>query len=278
MGHRIEADMIKWFREELIKEERSFATIQKYVHDVNVFLLFLCGKEMFTKETVMDYKKKLQEEYAVTSANSMLAALNRFFKMAGWDDCVVKSLKMQKEAFRDRELTKDEYYCLLRTAKNRGKRRLYLVMQTICSTGIRVSELPFITAEALHTRRAVVSLKGKTRTVILPAQLCRELKIYARENNIQRRSIFITRNGVPLDRSNILHDMKALCQEAKVDSRKVFPHNLRHLFAVTYYQMEKDLPHLADLLGHTSINTTRIYTLVNGAEQERQLERLGLVV
>lgn len=128
MGHRIEADMIKWFREELIKEERSFATIQKYVHDVNVFLLFLCGKKTFTKETVMDYKKKLQEEYAVTSANSMLAALNRFFKMAGWDDCVVKSLKVQKEAFRDRELTKDEYYCLLRTAKNRGKRRLYLVV------------------------------------------------------------------------------------------------------------------------------------------------------
>lgn len=278
MEHIMKWDMITWFKEELTKEERSLATIQKYVHDLNVFLLFLCGKEVFTKKTVIEYKQQLQEKYAVTSVNSMLAALNRFFRMAGWEDCIVKSLKVQREAFRDRELTKEEYYRLLRAAKNRGNRRLYLVMQTICSTGIRVSELPFITAESLRTRRAVVSLKGKTRTVILPAELCRELKLYVKEKDIQRGSIFITRNGIPLDRSNILHDMKALCEEAEVDPGKVFPHNLRHLFAVTYYQAEKDLSHLADLLGHTSVNTTRIYTLVNSREQEKQIDRLGLVI
>lgn len=278
MGHIMRQELIQKFKEELIKEEKSFATIQKYMHDLNVFQKFLYGIKVFTKETVIAYKQQLQEKYAVASVNSMLAALNRFFKTVGWEDCIVKSLKVQREMFRDRELTKQEYYCLLKAAKDKGKHRLYLVMQTICSTGIRVSELPFITIEAIQTRRAVVSLKGKVRTVILPAELCRELKVYVREKNIHKGSIFVTRNGRCLDRSNILHDMKALCKDAGVDSRKVFPHNLRHLFAITYYQLEKDLTHLADLLGHTSINTTRIYTLVNGREQEKQIDRMGLVI
>lgn len=280
MEHTMNWDMLEQFRSQLADEEKSDATIQKYIHEVRAFFEYVQDRSQIDKETVITYKKHLLEIYAVTSVNSILAALNRFFKFMNWYDCTVKALKVQKEAFRSREkeLTKEEYYRLLQAAKSRGNRRLYLLMQTICSTGIRISELPFITVEAVSTGRARVSLKGKTRTVLLPSGLCRELKKYIRACGIQKGSVFITRNGRPMDRSNVLHEMKALCPYAKVDRRKVFPHNLRHLFACTYYQMKKDLPHLADLLGHSNINTTRIYTLVSGEEQIRQIEKLGLVV
>ena len=198
----------------------------------------------------------------------------------GWYDCIVRSVKVQKQAFRaeECELTKEEYYRLLHAAREKGNMRLYYIMQTICSTGIRVSELEFITVESLESGRARVHLKGKTRTVILTEKLCRELRGYAKERCVRSGSVFVTRSGRPVDRTNILHDMKALCVSAGVSREKVFPHNLRHLFACTYYQVEKDLSHLADLLGHSSINTTRIYTLVSSEKQARQIEFLGLVI
>ena len=193
---------------------------------------------------------------------------------------MVKLLKIQKVSFRSREkeLSREEYLRLLFAAGEKKDQRLYYLMQTICATGIRVSELRFITAEAVKEGRAKVTLKGKVRTVLLPAPLCRVLKKYMKERNIQKGSLFVTRRGRPLDRSNIWHEMKALCEKAGVSREKVFPHNLRHLFACTYYKKEKDLSHLADLLGHSSIDTTRIYTMVSGEEQSRRIAALGLVV
>ena len=209
----------------------------------------------------------------------MLAAVNVFLRSLEWYDCIVKSLKIQKEAFREKErdLTKEEYYRLLSAAENKGDLRLSLIMQTICATGIRISELRFITVEAVKIGYARVYSKGKQRTVLLPEVLCRKLKSYRRERNLKKGSLFVTRNGRPMDRSNIYHAMRALCQDARVMGKKIFPHNLRHLFALTYYKVKKDISHLADLLGHSNINTTRIYTMVSGEEQARQLEFLGLV-
>lgn len=280
MSDRIIGNMqLEQFYTELIEDEKSTATIEKYMRDVRAFYLF-AGKNNITKELVIQYKHYLIGRYAVTSVNSMLAAVNKFLKDMGWYDCVVKALKIQRQAFRskERELTKKEYYRLLNAAKEKGDLRLQLLMETICSTGIRVSELEFITAEAVNAGRAIVSLKGKTRMVLLPAELCRALKAYAKAYGIHKGSIFVTRTGRPLDRSNILHAMKILCEKAGVDRKKVFPHNLRHLFACLYYKAVKVLSRLADLLGHASINTTRIYTSVSVEEQVRQINRLGLIV
>ena len=267
------------FENRLKEEEKSRATIEKYMRDVKAFAAFL-GDDSITKEAVIRYKSYLSEKYAVASANSMLAAVNSFLRFLECSDCVVRTFKIQKNVFRARELelTRDEYVRLVEAAKHRGNLRLCLIMQTICATGIRISELPFITVAALCTRRAKVSLKGKTRTVILPLELCRELMRYVKFAGIESDSIFVTRSGRPMDRSNILHAMKKLCREAGVEEGKVFPHNLRHLFAVTYYNVEKDICHLADLLGHSNVNTTRIYTLVSCEMQERQLDGLGLVL
>ena len=279
MENRMTTEQIERFRAKLIEEERSEATIAKYLRDVKAFDSFVGGKAV-TKEIVMQYKAYLKKRYKPASVNSMLAALHRFFREMGWFECIVKTLKIQREAFRsqERELHKDEYFRLLAAAKQKGDIRLYLLMQTICATGIRVSELPSITVEAVRAGRAIVSLKGKTRTVLLPAALRRELRRYIREKRIKSGSIFVTRTGKPMDRSNILHAMKALCDMAGVDRKKVFPHNLRHLFACLFYQKEKDISRLADLLGHSNINTTRIYTCVSGDEQQRQIDRLGLVI
>lgn len=268
------------FERMLIEEEKSEATRKKYVRDVNALLSYLGEPGRVTKEAVIAYKQHLTARYAVTTVNAMLASINGFFKKMGWHDCVVKSLRVQQAAFRppERELSKEEYYRLLRAAKAQGNERLYLLMQTLCGTGIRISELPFITVEALSAGRARVTLKGKTRAVILPAALCRELRRYVHARRIGSGSVFVTSGGRPVDRSNVFREMKALCAEARVDPRKVFPHNLRHLFACTYYQAEKDISHLADLLGHSSINTTRIYLVKSSAEQARRLEHLGLVI
>nr|WP_300766637.1 tyrosine-type recombinase/integrase [uncultured Acetatifactor sp.] len=267
------------FESRLKEEEKSRATIEKYLRDAKAFAAFL-GDAPVTKDAVIRYKSHLSENYAVASANSMLAAVNSFLRFLECADCVVRTFKVQKAVFRsgELELSRNEYVRLVETAKRRGNRRLCLVMQTICATGIRISELPFVTVESLHTRRARVSLKGKTRTVILPMELCRELKRYVKSSGIQSGSVFVTRGGRPMDRSNILHAMKALCQEAGVAAGKVFPHNLRHLFAVTYYNVEKDICHLADLLGHSNVNTTRIYTLISCEMQEQRLDGLGLVL
>ena len=220
------------------------------------------------------------EGHAPSTVNSMLAAANGFFRFMGWQQLLMKPLAIQKSLFSDerRELTREEYASLVRAAEQAGNRRLSLVIQTICGTGIRVSELEAITVEAVRTGRAEVCNKGKRRTVFLPGKLRKLLEKYLKTQNRTSGPVFVTRTGRPLNRSNIWRDMKALCESAGVEPSKVFPHNLRHLFARTYYSLEKDLSRLADILGHSSVNTTRIYTAESGAVHARQVERLGLVV
>ena len=271
------------FRRQLTEEERSRRTVEKYLRDVRAFLRYLKGGEnglsAVEKTVVIQYKEQLLERYKATSVNSMLAALNHFFKDQGWYDCTVRLVRIQRESFRrqERELTREEYFRLVEAAEKKGNRRLSLVMQTLCSTGIRISELPFITVEAVNRGRAVVRLKGKTRTVLLPELLWRMLQVYAERAGIREGSIFVTKSGRPVDRSNVLHEMKNLAEDAGVEKERIFPHNLRHLFAYTYYKTEKDIVHLADLLGHSSINTTRIYTMTSGREQAEQIGQLGLL-
>lgn len=281
MEHYVNNSAVKHFRQRLIEEEKCPATIDKYVGDVRSFLGDTEEGALITKERVIQYKQELiSRQYAVATINGVIASLNSFFKGMGWYDCVVKSLKMQRTAFRsqERELSKQEYYRLLNEAKRTGNMRLYYLMQTICATGIRVSELKFITMEAVRAGKARVSLKGKNRMVLLPTALCQELKRYAKERGITAGSIFITKSGRPMDRSNIFKEMKQLCEGAGVDSSKVFPHNLRHLFACIYYKVERDIARLADILGHSSVETTRIYLKASSAEQEKQLGQLGLVL
>lgn len=280
MEHYINDTLIKQFGQELLEEEKCQATIEKYLRDVSMFYRDMGGDVSISKELVIQYKQYLTGKYSVSTVNGKLASINSFFKKMNWNDCIVKSLRVQRESFRsrERELTKAEYFRLLAAAKKRGDMRLYYLIQTIGATGIRVSELSFITVEAVKAGRARVSLKGKNRTVLLPAALCRELKRYIKEKNIRTGSIFITRNGTPVDRSNIFRAMKSLCKDAEVEREKVFPHNLRHLFACIYYKAEKDIAHLADILGHSSVETTRIYLVASCTEQERQIEGLGMVV
>lgn len=270
---------INKFTQALIEDEKSKETIIKYKREIELFRSFLVGKEI-CKESVIRYKQYLMARYSPSSVNCKLAAVNRFLREQGWYDCVVKSIKIQRQAFRpkERELSKDEYLRLLRVAKQKKSKRLYLMMQTICSTGIRVGELEFITVEAVLRGRATVSLKGKTRQVLLPRELIWELKRYIGVKGLKSGSVFVTRTGRPVNRNNILYEMKALCKEANVEKSKVFPHNLRHLFACIYYKKEKDLSRLADILGHSNVNTTRIYTTVSGEEQQLQIESLGLLL
>ena len=280
MKHQLTNDMLESFQKALIEEEKSEATIDKYMRDVQAFYRYAEGKNGVDKALVVEYKKYLLERYSTSSVNSMLAAINRFFQWTNMYECAIKVCRIQKEAFRsrEREMTKGEYHRLLQAAQKKEKERLYLLMQTIASTGIRISELRFVTVQAVQSGKAVVSLKGKTRTVLLPSKLRSQLRQYIKKKRIREGSVFITRSGKPMDRSNILHEMKALCEDAGVDQKKVFPHNLRHLFACTYYKVRKDISHLADLLGHSSINTTRIYTRISGEEQARQIDMLGLTI
>ena len=263
------------FQEYLQREEKSALTVEKYLRDVRCFTDWL-GDRPLTKEQTLAYKQKLMERYAAASVNSMLSALNCWLDYIGRSDCRVKTLKRQRRMFcaAEKELTKKEYERLLQAAKH--KPRLHLLMQTICATGIRVSEHRFITVEAAQQGVAEVKLKGKLRTVFLPRALCKQLLRYARDRQIQSGSIFITASGKPLDRSVIWAEMKKLCAVARVAREKVFPHNLRHLFARTYYSMEKDIVRLADLLGHSSVNTTRIYTMESGSVHRRQIEKMRL--
>lgn len=266
------------FRNHLSCEEKAQATVEKYIRDLRAFMRWLNGREL-SKEMVIEYKEKLKKSYAKSSVNSILASLNRFFEYKGLYGLKVKTVRVQRQIFinKEKELTKPEYERLLSAAKRKGNRRLFLLMQTICATGIRVSELRFITPEALHSGFAEIDCKGKTRTVIIPNALCAVLKRYAKDKGIKNGSIFVSRNGKPLDRSNIWKLMKSLCNEARVDKSKVFPHNLRHLFARTYYTIEKDIARLADILGHSSIETTRIYTMESGEIHRRQIQKLGLL-
>lgn len=226
------------------------------------------------------YKTELSEDHTPAGVNGAIAALNSLFDFLGQPECRLRAVKIQRQIFRDeaRELTEKEYRRLLAAARARKNERLLLVMEAICATGIRVSELRFFTVEAVRLGRAEVSNKGKTRTVFLPGKLQKELLKYAKRRGIVSGPVFVTRGGRPLDRSNIWHEMKALCREANVAEGKVFPHNLRHLFARTFYGLEKDIVRLADVLGHSSINTTRIYTMESGLTHRRQLEKMRLVI
>lgn len=266
------------FKTYLQNEEHAAATIEKYVRDILAFCAWLGGYG-FDKGTVLAYKEHLIENYAPASVNSMLSSLNSFFRFMGWHDCHVKTLKIQRQIFAksEKELTKADYEKLLNAAKEQGNSMLYYLMQTLCSTGIRVSELKFITARAVRTGQADIRCKGKMRTVFLPKQLCRMLKGYLKEQGIAEGSVFQTRTGQPLNRSNIWRMLKALCGIAGVSKDKVFPHNFRHLFARTFYSIQKDVVRLADILGHSSINTTRIYTMESGAVHRWQIQKLGLL-
>ena len=277
MEHCIDDQIIRLFVEKMKELEKEKATISKYVRDVEAFRKWLGDSGLVDKCRVIQYKQTLRERYKISSANSMLSALNTFFKLMDWAECRVMTFKMQRAVFRseEKELNTEEYARLLQAAKDKGDRQLCQIMETLAATGIRVSELPFITVESLNTRRALVSLKGKSREVLLPADLCRNLRAYCRERKITSGSIFVTRTGKPVDRSDILHRMKALSGRAGVERGKIFPHNLRHLFAVTYYETEKDIVRLADLLGHVNINTTRIYTLISCESQLSVLDRVG---
>lgn len=268
------------FGEHLILEEKSAATLEKYRRDTEAFLSFLCGKET-TKETVIAYKNKLiSENYAVRSINSMLASLNSLFSFLGWHDLKVKTVKIQRQIYcsEEKELSKAEYMRLVNTAKRDGNERLCLILQAICSTGIRVSELRYITVEAVKDGEAIVSLKGKTRTVFIVKEMRKKLLRYVQTHGISSGSVFITRTGKPMSRTNIWREMKKLCRSADVSWSKVFPHNLRHLFARTFYSIEKDIVKLADILGHSSVNTTRIYIVSTGAEHRRRMENMQLVL
>ncbi len=278
--HGLTEEMIQRFAQYLLEEEKSENTVEKYLRDVRAFLTFLRGDKV-TKETVIAYKNRLMtESYAVCSINSMLASLNSFFSFLGWSDCKVKSIKLQRQIYcpEEKELTKAEYIRLVNTAKQKGNERLSLLIQTICGTGIRVSELQFITAEAVQNGEAMVSLKGKTRSVFIVKELQKKLLRYMAEQRIQSGAIFITRTGKPMSRTNIWREMKNLCVQANVNPSKVFPHNLRHLFARTFYGIEKDIAKLADILGHSSINTTRIYIISTGNEHRQRMENMRLIV
>ena len=261
-------------------EERCEATAQKYVGAATAFFDFLPEGKAVTRELALAWKAEISAKNAASTVNVMLSAVNRFFAFMEWDDIRMKRLKTQRRIFRDRdrELTKAEYLRLLDAARRRGNPRLYYLTQTLAATGVRVSELPFITVEALREGSAVVDCKGKRREILIPKNLRGKLLAYCKDMGIASGSVFVTRSGKPLNRSNIWRELQSLCDAAHVDRRKVFPHNLRHLFAVTFYRAEKDIAKLADLLGHASINTTRIYIMESGAEHERQIERLGLVV
>lgn len=278
-GRFLTAAEIAKFKNHLTLEERSAATIEKYIRDVSAFAVY-AQEAAITKETVIGHKKHLLERYAVRSVNAMLAGLNGFIAFYGWHDLKVKTLKLQQQVYcpEEKELTKQEYARLCRAAEHRKNQRLSLILQTICGTGIRVSELRYITVEAAKQGEAVVSCKAKTRTVFLVKALRQKLLRYAAEQGIKSGMIFVTRTGKPIDRTNIWREMKSLCQEAGVNPEKVFPHNLRHLFARVFYGIEKDIAKLADILGHSSIDTTRIYIISTGTEHRRRMENMHLVL
>lgn len=278
-NHTLTAALIRRYADYLREQERSAATIQKYAHDLTALLEYLQGGAL-TKALLIGWKEALSADHALATVNSMLVAVNGFLRFMGWHTLTVRLLKIQRPLFREeqRELSKAEYARLVDAAQRAGDERLALILQTICATGIRVSELRFISAEAVRSGRAEVCNKGKRRTVFLPDRLRRLLKTYLKKQKITAGAVFVTRTGRPLDRSNIWRAMKALCESAGVEPSKVFPHNLRHLFARAYYALEKDLARLADILGHSSVNTTRIYTMESGAVHAQQISRMGLVI
>lgn len=276
----ITTGILSAFHEAMMKEEKAAATVEKYLRDARAFAEYADGGTI-TRDTVIAYKAHLTGKgYAPRSINSMLASLHKLFDVLGWTDCKVKTLKLQRKVFcpEEKELTKAEYERLCRTAERKHNERLCLILQTICGTGIRVSELQFITAEAVRRGEATVSLKGKTRTVFLVKDLQKKLLRYISEQKITEGAVFVTRTGKPMSRTNIWREMKSLCLDAAVNPEKVFPHNLRHLFARVFYGIERDIAKLADILGHSSIETTRIYIISSGSEHRKLMETMRLVI
>lgn len=263
----------------LQQNEMSQGTIHKYRYYLKQFEQFL-GGGVVDKESVIIWKEALRRNLSPVTVNGALAALNGFFGYSGWNDCKARLIKVKKNVFcsRKKELKREEYLRLVEAAREAGNERLCLLIQTVCSTGIRISELSYITVAAVEKQKAEVDCKGKVRTIFLTEQLCRLLKEYAGKMNIQSGTIFVTRTGRPMDRSNIWREMKKIGTKAGVNPEKVFPHNLRHLFARVYYSQEKDLLRLSDILGHSSVNTTRVYTMESGENHARQLERMGLLL
>ena len=277
--HKSISEHIQAYANHLRLEEKSAATVEKYLRDIRSFICWLDGREI-TKEQTAAWKAHLTEQgYAPASVNAMLSALNSLLDFLELGTCRVKFLKLQRRMFRDdsRDLTRSDYNALTAAAKARGKVRLALLMEALCATGIRVSEVRYITVEAAKAGRAEIALKGKIRTILLPNKLCRKLLKYAKQQKTASGEIFLTRNGTPLSRRQIWAEMKGVCKYVGVEPSKVFPHNLRHLFATALYRASRDIVKLADVLGHSSIETTRIYLLTSGAEHQRQLDRLGLV-
>ncbi len=270
---------LRGFEDHLRREERERGTIEKYLRDVGRFAAWLDGRAL-SKELAVAWKEGLAAAgYAPATINSMVVAVNQFFRFQGWEELRVKTMRIQRRIFRsrDRELTKEEYVRLLETARAQGKERLGLLMEAMCATGIRVSEVRYITVEAARQGRAEIAMKGKIRTILLPGKLCRKLLKYAKKQNIGSGEIFLTRSGRGMSRRQIWAEMKAVCKQAGVAPSKVFPHNLRHLFARTYYRVCRDVVQLADVLGHSSVETTRIYLASTGVEYVRRMDRLGLI-
>lgn len=267
------------FAEYLRREERAEATVEKYLRDTKAFLAWQGGKAV-TKEDVLAWREHLLEAgLSPVTVNAKLSAVNSLFQFLGWEDCRVKFLKIQRRAFREpsRELTREEFGRLIETARSQGRERLSLLMETICATGIRVSEVRHITVEAAGRGMAEVRMKGKIRVILLPQKLCRKLLRYARQQKTPAGEIFLTDGGKGLSRKQIWREMKSLCEKARIEPSKVFPHNLRHLFATLFYRACRDIVKLADVLGHSSIETTRIYLISTGTEHARWLDRLGVV-
>ena len=276
---KLQETMIPPYETALREAEKSAATMEKYLHHVRQFVAHDAGRRI-DKALVLEYKTRLGKLYAPSSANAALAAVNGFLRFWGFESCCVKPFKVQKQVYcsEEKELTREEYVRLIKAAKEKSSERLALLLETICATGIRVSELPYITVEAVARGEAVVHCKGKTRTVFLPAALQKKLRRYMQRQKIQSGPVLITRTGKPMNRSNIWREMKALCERAQVAPSKVFPHSLRHLFARTFYSIDHDVAKLADLLGHSNINTTRIYIITTGAEHRRKMETMRLVI
>ncbi len=278
-NHILTREQLNLFRQHLKQEDREQSTIEKYLRDLRLFAIWLTGRTV-TAEIAADWKNHLRTEgYKSETINSKLSSLNKFFTFMQWPECRMKYLKIQRKTFRSlrRELTKEEYLRLLETANAQGKARLGLLIETICATGIRVSEVKYITMEAIRAGCTDIALKGKIRTILLPRKLCRKLQKYAKKQKITSGEIFLTRSGKGISRRQIWAEMKALCKKAGVAATKVFPHNLRHLFARTFYRACRDVAKLADVLGHSSIETTRIYLISTGIEHAQQIERLGLI-
>lgn len=273
------AKILKEFEEYLIQEEREKATIGKYLRDAECFLVWLGNRELSKKQVVLWKEELTEKQYSPITINGKLAAINKLLLSLGKPECRVKYLKIQRRLFRstERDLTKEEYTRLVETAFSDGRERLALLMESICATGIRVSEVQYLTVETAEAGRAEISLKGKIRTILIPGKLCRKLLKYAKKQKIASGEIFLTRSGKGMSRHQIWAEMKALCAQAKVQASKVFPHNLRHLFARTFYRACRDVVRLAGVLGHSSIETTRIYLITTGIEYRKQMSRLGLI-